>query len=305
MIDILLSTYNGEKYIKELLNSLDNQTCTDWTLIVRDDCSTDETVNIINEFGKKYPGKIIIVDNENQNLGSAKSFLSLLQYSNGDLIFFCDQDDVWKNKKLEEYKKFYDKIDDATERPILVFSDLTVVNSDLEVQEYATKAFNRNKGKNNTNIKWNILQNDVTGCAMMINKNLKDLCLSGLNDLFVIHHDWFLSLIATAVNGKYYFPYEAIYYRQHENNVVGARKISFIKTLIDLVNHKRRYPYYRQAKSLLSLNIEFKNEEIHSQIKSFSELQEKNKFYRVFWHIKNRFLRSGSFINRVYQLYIC
>ena len=99
MIAILLSTYNGSKYLREQLNSIIDQTVKDWILYVRDDGSTDETIDIIKEYVSLYPNINYIEDI--QNLGSARSFMKLLSLVEADHYMFCDQDDVWLPTKIE------------------------------------------------------------------------------------------------------------------------------------------------------------------------------------------------------------
>ena len=109
MIYILLATYNGEEYIKEQIESLLHQTYQHWTLIIHDDNSSDNTVNIIKEYVKKYPEKIIFIDDDISTGGAKENFAYLLNKidKNFDYLMFCDQDDVWLNNRI---KLFYKKI---------------------------------------------------------------------------------------------------------------------------------------------------------------------------------------------------
>ena len=97
-VDILLSTYNGEKYLPELLHSLENQTHDNWHLYIRDDGSTDSTPILIENFIKRYPKKSNFIDGK--NIGAIKSFGELLKKSNSDYVLLCDQDDVWLDNKI-------------------------------------------------------------------------------------------------------------------------------------------------------------------------------------------------------------
>lgn len=303
IVDILLSTYNGEKYLEEQIESIVGQSYADWHLICRDDGSRDHTIEILAKYKEKFPSKIDIITTEKNNLGSTKSFFYLLSKSTSECIFFCDQDDVWEKDKLEIFVNEYQKINDS-EKPCLLFSSVTVVDAELNMKKDSTDSFNFNKGKNNNNIKWNVLENDVTGCAMMINKSLKDLCLS-CETLDAIHHDWFLSLLATICDGKHYIKKETIFYRQHENNVVGARNKSFFIALKEVAQKKRKYPYYSQVNSILNTDIKINDDKVLNLLHEFSILNNKKKSQRIFWHIKNNFLRSGNLFIKIYQLLIC
>ena len=100
-IDILLATYNGERYLSEQLDSILKQSCDNWRIFVRDDGSEDGTSTIIERYQKQYSGKIFIIKDEKQNLGACGNFSELLKKSKSDYIMFCDQDDVWKEDKIK------------------------------------------------------------------------------------------------------------------------------------------------------------------------------------------------------------
>ena len=99
-IDILMATYNGEKYIVEQIDSIINQTYKNWNLLIRDDNSTDRTLEIIKNYQKK-DARIRILDNNKVNLGIVKNFEKLLKISESELIMFSDQDDIWKKGKIK------------------------------------------------------------------------------------------------------------------------------------------------------------------------------------------------------------
>ncbi|HAN43841.1 MAG TPA: glycosyltransferase family 2 protein, partial [Ruminococcaceae bacterium] len=122
MIDILMAAYNGEKYIGEQIESILRQTYKDWRLIILDDCSTDSTADIAMEYSKKYSGKIKFYRNSKNSKSAKNAFFELFKHSESDYIMLCDQDDVWKENKIEitfnkmlESEKAYGK-----ELPILV-----------------------------------------------------------------------------------------------------------------------------------------------------------------------------------------
>ena len=135
MIDILLSTYNGERFIKEQIDSILSQTFTDWRLIIRDDFSKDNTPLIIKEYSEKYPEKISILTSE-KNLGCKSSFETLLRESKNDYVMFSDQDDIWLPDKVKEaYQMMIEAERDNKGKAIICCTDLIVVNEKLEVQK--------------------------------------------------------------------------------------------------------------------------------------------------------------------------
>ena len=116
MIDILLSTYNGERYLKEQLDSLLGQTYKEFRILIRDDCSNDNTRSILESYKNKNEEKINLFFED--NIGPKKSFLNLLKKSNSDYIMFCDQDDIWDQNKLQI---MYDVIKTRNNVPTLLF----------------------------------------------------------------------------------------------------------------------------------------------------------------------------------------
>ena len=126
-IDILMATYNGEKYLRKQIESILNQTYKNFRLIISDDCSTDKTREIIKEYENK--DERITSYFQSKNLGYVKNFEFLLEKVQNDIYMLSDQDDVWNDTKVEHsYKKL--KESDAD----LVFTDLEVVNENLETR---------------------------------------------------------------------------------------------------------------------------------------------------------------------------
>ena len=128
-IDILLSTYCGEKYIAEQLASLKRQTVENWRLIVRDDGSTDGTVDLLRHFFPEIPGRIEFVDSANVNIGLMKSYEKLLRTSRSRYVMLCDQDDIWDNNKIARTMDLMKNIEAESDpgTPILVHTDLRLI----------------------------------------------------------------------------------------------------------------------------------------------------------------------------------
>ena len=126
MIDILMATFNGERFIKEQLNSIGRQTYKDWRLIIRDDCSTDKTCEIIEDFMKEFPGKIKLYKNIKPSGGAKYNFLNMISDIEHNYVMFADQDDVWHPDKIKisflEMKKTEKYAGEGV--PVLVYTDL-------------------------------------------------------------------------------------------------------------------------------------------------------------------------------------
>lgn len=233
MIDILLSTYQGEKYLDELLASIINQTYQDWLLCVRDDGSTDGTMSILNTYQIKYPGKIKIISHPKGNIGIVRSFEELLQASSSEYIMFCDQDDVWLPNKVELTLHKMQHLESAhSALPLLVHTDLTVVDSDLQVISPSFWNFSKlDQCLLSRNFNYLGVCNGVTGCTAMINRPAKESALP-FPATARMHDAWIA--LCVAKNGKIdYVDESTILYRQHAKNVIGAQtieRVNYIKS---------------------------------------------------------------------------
>ncbi|HIH1136639.1 TPA: glycosyltransferase family 2 protein [Streptococcus agalactiae] len=215
-VNILMATYNGEKFLAQQIESIQKQTFKEWNLLIRDDGSSDKTCDIIRNFTAKDSRIRFINENEHHNLGFIKSFFTLVNYEVADFYFFSDQDDVWLPEKLSvslEAAKHK-----ASDVPLLVYTDLKVVNQELNIlQDSMIRAQSHHA---NTTLLPELTENTVTGGTMMINHALAEKWFTP-NDILM--HDWFLALLAASLGEIIYLDLPTQLYRQHDNNVLGAR----------------------------------------------------------------------------------
>ncbi|PXV62187.1 glycosyl transferase family 2 [Dysgonomonas alginatilytica] len=221
-IVILLATYNGGKYLREQLDSLIAQTYKDWILYIRDDSSTDETTSIINEYASKYEN-ITLLKDKVLHRGACGSFMWLLEQVEGKYYMFCDQDDIWLPNKIELlYNAMLLEEDRYPEVPILINTDLVIVNEKLEVLSPSFWEYGR-MNPQRINEKYISVTNSITGCATMFNNKAKEVCFP-VNEN-VIMHDYWLGLCVWSTGGRIVsLPIATIFYRQHLSNTLGARK---------------------------------------------------------------------------------
>lgn len=215
-VNILMATYNGEKFLAQQIESIQKQTFKEWNLLIRDDGSSDKTCDIIRNFTAKDSRIRFINENEHHNLGVIKSFFMLVNYEVADFYFFSDQDDVWLPEKLSvslEAAKHK-----ASDVPLLVYTDLKVVNQELNIlQDSMIRAQSHHA---NMTLLPELTENTVTGGTMMINHALAEKWFTP-NDILM--HDWFLALLAASLGEIIYLDLPTQLYRQHDNNVLGAR----------------------------------------------------------------------------------
>lgn len=255
-LEILLSTYNGEQFLSEQMNSLLAQTYTDWRLLIRDDGSTDGTLAIINKYILDFPEKISLLEDEDGNLGPTQSFAKLLYQSKASYIALCDQDDYWvpEKLKLQMDKMFYEEARVDVNYPLLINTDLKVCDEQLNIlSESFWKFQNINIGQK-SELRRLLVQNHVTGCTCLMNRALVDRVLP-VSDRAVMH-DWWLALVAVSNGMVVNVDMATVLYRQHARNKVGAKKWGFIYILNNVfssVKYKRSLLKTRdQAKGLLN-----------------------------------------------------
>ena len=228
LIDILLATYKGARYLPDLLGSLAVQTEPDWRLIVRDDGSDDESLAVIETWAKEGGHRVVILS-DGARLGAKGSFGRLLEASDAPYFMFCDQDDVWLPEKIESLLHEVRAAEKArpTGFPILVHSDLRVVAADLTElgpSFWATQRFRFTavEGQKEVGLARSlVVQNIVTGCATLGNAALRDLA-TPIPDASVMH-DWWVALVAGMFGEIRSLKEPTILYRQHGSNTIGAR----------------------------------------------------------------------------------
>ncbi len=246
-IDILLSTYNGQKYIKEQLDSIFDQSYKNFRVIVRDDGSSDATLAIV----KSYDVEIL---ESNENLGAKMSFATLLEYalhsSNSKYFMFADQDDVWDRDKIEKSVEAMKKLqkDTAKPLPLLVHSDLCVVDEKLNVIHNSFWHYSRIHPQYNQ-LNRLLMQNTVTGCTMLINRELANLSLPISNR--AIMHDWWIAMVASAFGKIAYINESTIAYRQHGGNEIGANSFSLGYVVKKIISNQNLSKHYQQAQAFL------------------------------------------------------
>lgn len=254
---VLMSTYNGERFIKEQLDSILNQEGVEIKILVRDDGSKDDTLHILEEYRKKG----LLSYYRGENLGSAHSFLQLLRDAPECAYYaFSDQDDVWlKNKLIRGISKLK-KYDDV---PAFYDSMTTVVDSNLTP---TGKKYGSNKVYN---FATQIARSNVIGCTMILNRQLKNV-VSSKNPDYIIMHDQWIACVCKGIGGKEVKDSDSyILYRQHEDNEVGAKssfKDNFSSSSIASNDHSRS----NEAKEIKRLYYKSLTEENKKIVDSFS-----------------------------------
>ncbi len=260
MIAVLLSAYNGEKYIAEQIESLLAQTYEDFRVFIRDDNSTDKTRSIINNYKSKFPEKIELVDINGKNLGCGQSFMMLLKIVKADYYMYCDQDDVWLPTKIEETLSKIKEIDETGHgsTPCVAFTDAIVVDSNLNVlYDSLWNSNNRNPEDTKDVYRYEVYRQAALGCTMMFNNKAREICLQAIDYPDKSgHHDRLVIFICAHYGAITYLKKQLIKYRQHGTNVTSyTNRIYNRKKVLGSMKspfytQKRLYNRFKQLKKL-------------------------------------------------------
>lgn len=296
MIDILLPVYNGEVFLSELLESLRCQTFQHSRIIIANDCSEDNSLAILESFLKSVRSNALLLPQQEKS-GIINTIASLLEKSEASYVMFCDQDDVWfynkVEKTLEEMQKAEKKF--GKEMPLLIHSDLCVVDEKLKIIGNSYFRFQNLNPRNNT-LNRLLLQNVPSGCTMMINRALAELA-SPIPEDAVMHDHWF-SLVAAAFGKIIYLDEPTLYYRQHADNFYGASLYGwryFYKRYhngLDTVK-RRLYQNIRQAEVFLDRYQNMLPDETIEMLRDLSDIENKNWLQRRSILMRHKIYKYG------------
>ena len=221
-VAILLTTYNGEKFLFEQVESIMNQTFHNFVCYVHDDGSKDGTLNILQKMKEKYDEKIVILDYPRQGR-PRDNFLSMIEYVDSPYIMFADQDDYWLPEKIQKtLAKMKEGEAQSGGCAIAVYSDVKVVDEKLKTISESFYSYTK-KDPKQTSMCDLIMHNVALGCTMMINRELYKRYMQ--SELTTIpNHDWLFMLLAKLCGEVYYISEPLMLYRQHSRNSVGASK---------------------------------------------------------------------------------
>ncbi len=222
-IAILMTTYNGEAFLPQQLDSIIDQTFTDWVLYVRDDSSSDSTSDIIESYMKRDK-RIVLVSND-VKLGAMKGFMTLLEETSADYYMFCDHDDFWFKDKIERTLDVMlqtEKVNPGI--PVVVGTDQSIADQDLSViHESFRKVTHYSLSQLNDKF-FHLFYNDIQGCTMMLDNMARDIALPYNRD--AVMHDWWIMLSVLWKGGVVgYVDSPTMLYRQHSGNHTGVHRV--------------------------------------------------------------------------------
>lgn len=307
-----MATYNGERFLEEQLSSLLNQTYHNWVCYIHDDGSTDNTLIIIKKYTDAYPKKFIKL-NYDKTGGARNNFLSLLKYVNNNIsddfqyCMFSDQDDVWKNNKIEITLDCLKRTDDNI--PIAVFTDLLVVDQKLNIIADSFMKYSKHD-PHKTKMRDIFVANPAPGCTMMLNKKLCSMAAQYVDPENIEMHDWWCMAIAAVFGKVAYLSESTIYYRQHGDNTLGAINRHSIKYYINIIKMILSGKQGMETKKRIHARRRMANElvtcfgyEKTGFVNELAIIQNQNKFSRMRFYNKNRLY--NSFNHKIWILMCC
>jgi len=295
-IDILLATYDSIAFLEQTIDSILQQDTTDWRILICDGGSTDATVEIIEQYTRRYPEKIFYVPSQ-KPLSVCENFSVLLDKSCSDYVMFCDHDDIWLPDKIS---KTWDAMKQAQQQysprtPLLVFTDKCVVDDKLAVINDSYFKYQKLNPQNNQ-LRHLLVQNVASGCTMMLNRSLVDLC-SPIPSEAVMHDHW-VSLTATIFGKIIYLDEPTVLYRQHDRNYYGASNYGwpyFIRRYNEGMGTIRNR-FYQNVRQAAALRTHFSGRlqpEFDELLKDFSSLREYSWMKRRKILIRHQILKTG------------
>jgi glycosyltransferase involved in cell wall biosynthesis len=253
LVSIAMTTYNGERFLRKQLDSIYGQSYKKIEVIVGDDCSTDGTVKILDEYKQKYGLRYFI---NNTTLGFMRNFEKVLELCEGHIIALADQDDIWLLQKIERLLK-------TIGEHSLICSDADYIDEKGEIYSPSLRAFTGIPAFSGKPFKFLLFNNWISGCTILFKRELLRIALPIPKG--EVWHDWWLALAACTLNGIGFLDESLVHYRKHENNAIGLQeKLSLPGKLFGFfINRIDRNLFKIQEQRLIALSEHaiFNNEE--------------------------------------------
>lgn len=302
MIDILLATFNSEKYLREQIDSLIAQDYTNWRLLIRDGGSTDSTCAIIGEYIQKYPEQIIFVGQGKATV--VENFSSLLALSTSDLIMFSDHDDVWFADKIKKTLALYSELESSygSQTPLCVFTDSVITDMNLKVICPSNIRNQHLAPRHGLSLPRMLIQNVPSGNTMLFNAALRD----SINPLppqeSVVMHDHYVALAAVLLGKIAYLAEPTLFYRQHGGNVLGSKNYSLSQFVYKYIVkgeklRKKLYAYTQQANALLVQLKDRLSPEQQEVLQAFADIENMSWWKKRKTLLKYRIFKNGFWRN--------
>lgn len=303
---ILLATRNGAKYLPEQLDSIARQTYPNWRLVAADDGSTDSTVELLERFGKAHHGRLVILPTTPVHSAKNNFFRLLRDAPSARYYALCDQDDVWRDDKLEMLVHRCKMLEAAQDGalPCVVYSDLVVVDAALQIM---AESFMQEISTDPDNVTFGslLVENSIPGCSMLLNSHALRMFRTFKGPLDdAIMHDWWMALIGRAFGSLAFVPDTLVQYRQHGTNSAGSvrrRGLQFALKKLLTTSAGPLSNTYRQALLFQTAYSGMLPERPSRVLEAYARFDRITKIARVRACLRNGILKQ-TVIRRLYQL---
>lgn len=290
-VDILMATYNGGKYLRNQVFSILGQSYQDWILWIRDDGSTDDTVSILYKFAELDNRIKIVKEGCGMRLGPGKNFLGLAKYSTADYTIFCDQDDIWFEKKLEILVD-YAELNFVPDIPCLVYCDAYGYSDSEGI--ITIDSVSQNHAKNLREFLF--FNAGYQGSSMLFNHKLCLMAAEYKGEFFFMHDD-VVSLLAHCFGYVHFIPKKLMLYRQHMHNITGNIDASFYSYMKRVFNSKLYVlssVHYKEKESFFKAYQNILKPEDRQLFKAYLDFPKKGFFSRLYIIIRYKFSLGGN-----------
>ncbi|MDE6852183.1 MAG: glycosyltransferase family 2 protein [Lachnospiraceae bacterium] len=296
-ICIIMAVYNGENYLAEQIDSILKNSCQNFTLHIFNDHSRDRSQTIIEEYVRRYPGKII-GHHHQENHGVIRNFLEGSQIMDADYYMFCDQDDVWLPDKIRRSLDAIEQLESQdNNQPCLVFGDAKMVDQTLRE---TAPSFQRQSGYHTDALDpaHILMENKLIGCTILFNRPFQQILTVFPPEIRM--HDWWIALIGSFFGKIQYLDEPLLLYRQHGNNVVGGTSfLSYVRNRLSHLQKQREalYATCAQAAAFLRVYQDKLSPEQTRLLQQFATLPKANWFARRYRILRYHFFKSGMIRN--------
>ena len=300
MVEILLATYNGARYLREQIDSVLEQDYANLRILAWDDGSTDGTAAILEEYATQFPQRVRVFQEGAATGHPKRNFLRLMQASTAEYVCFCDQDDVWLPGKITTTMAAMRQLEAVygAQTPLLVFTDLRVVDEELKTLDGSYWKRAGLRALNIHRLERVLGENVVTGCTAMFNRSLCALAARTPEETEM--HDRWVGLLAAAMGAAKPVAEQTVLYRQHEHNVVGSKQVDeslggmAMRARQDENRRSERWKSERQAQALLRVHgAEMPPERRHVLEAYLRSGTSDSAWERVGLTLRHGFYRSG------------
>lgn len=299
-ISVAMASYNGEQYISKQIRSILKQTMPVDEIIVTDDCSTDNTYQILLDQQSQVKNIDFKIERNQDNLGYKENFKKAISLCTGDYIFLCDQDDLWNNDKVETLINIM-----QTHKMSVLSSSFTFIDANdkyLEVKQM--RGFSNNNmipkilapnSLTHVNIDDLLFHNPSQGCAILINRQIANEFVNIGDD--TLPHDWEINILGNKFDGTYFYNAPLFKYRIHSNNTIGIN----LGVAKDKVNEQIRIKAEEDALGAVNFTLKVGLKGIIEQkkLKNFLEVNIENIKNKKFFLLLKQQLTYRNYYNQL------